>query len=458
MLPKPEAVDSELNLARFWLHGRGQDVLWLQERGCWLLWKDGAGWIPNSDENCVGEVQRLGSAHWVRIGRGGNLVPAPTVGGKYSTASGSLKSARPYVLTSVSEWDKDPEIVGVAGGKIVNLRSGEVRTMTREDRVSLHVPVEPDFNVPDDCRWRKFLRETFNDPMVLEYVMRLAGYTLTGYARERTIPFLYGKKRLGKSVYYNAIREAMGGYAEVSIASNYQRGNRIHRTFYAKLKDARGVFLTEIPRGFQLDEGLVKSITGGEPLESNYMNNNPFTFQPQFSIWMIGNNAPTMSERDGALLDRIKVIEFHNKPKELDPTLPSILKGEEQPFVLADMIMQAAEYLSSGIGRSPDEVVAAGEEYAERADTLSAFLAECVEPAPWDEYIANLDLFRAYRAWVEEARQPKPYGRTGFLRALREGDYKVGGQEFRGTRQRDGKDGFAGAMLRTEWAYQPAPR
>ena len=371
-----------------------------------------------------------------------------------ANARAALDSSIPYVASSLSEWDSSAELVGVNGAMVIDLRTTSVRPMTREDRIRQMVPVLPDFNVPEGCRWRRFLSEAIPDPMVREYLLRLAGYSLTGYAREHVIPFLYGEKRMGKSTFFNAISEAMGDYSTVSLAANYQRGNGIHRTFYAKLADKRGVFLTEIPRGFQLDEGLVKSITGGEKLEANFMRGNPFNFQPKFSLWLLGNNAPTMSERDGGLLARIKVIKFDTKPKVKDVMLPDIFKGEEQKYVIADIVTAAAGYLTSGLGDDPESVKSEGESYASMADTLSMFLNDTVVSAPYDCYVTRAQLFAAYTAWVEDSKQKHPYGKHGFLKAIREGDYYV-----RGDRLKEVKVGgdmrFPGIELKSAW-YQPA--
>lgn len=445
----PEAIDSEWALSQQYLFESGADLSWVAEQKKWVRWTVN-GWRDDTAGLCLSEVSTIGAEKWVRKTAHG-FSPSPTVGGRASTARGALALASPHVATSVSQWDADPELVGLPHATVVNLRTSEIRGMLRDDRIIRNAPCVPNFNVPPDCRWRQFIEEALPDEFTREYVMRLAGYSLTGYAREHVIPFLYGPKRMGKSTLFNAIREAMGDYATVSLASNYQRGGHVHRTFYAKLAGVRAVYLTEIPRGFQLDEGLVKSMTGGEPLEANYMRGNPFTFQPQFSLWLIGNNAPTMSERDGGLLARIKVIEFKTPPEYMDVELPNILmKGEEQRYVLADLVTAAHQYLHAGLGEASDAVLAAGEEYANRADTLSMFLSECVDPAPWDYVITRAELFKAYRKWVDDAHQPKPYGKTGFLRALREGDYRVGDQPFKEDKV-GGVDVFPGAEVKVQW-------
>ena len=444
----PELVDNELALAEHYLHYHGKDLAWIQERRQWVRWKDVEGWRDDASDTCMAEIQKIGLSSFVKMTANGPILSRVT-GGSLRTARSALASAAPYVASSMKDWDASPELVGVRGAMVVDLRTMSVRAMKREDRIRQQIPTLPDFNVPEGCRWRRFIQEALPDPMTREYVMRLAGYSLTGHAREHVIPFLYGAKRLGKSTMFNAIREAMGDYSTVSLASNYQKNNGIHKTFYAKLAGSRAVFLTEIPRGFQLDEGLVKSISGGEPLEANFMNRNPFTFQPQFTLWLIGNNAPTMSERDGGLLARIKVVEFNSPPAVMDPTLPEILKGEEQKYVVADLITAAAEYLAGGLGGESVDIAKSNEEYASMADTLSMFFGEVLEPDLHENFVTGKQLFSCYVQWVEDAKQKHPYGKHGFFRAIREGDYHVGGERLKETKQGSGK--YPGVAMTTPW-------
>ena len=425
--PKPEVVDSEKRLAQLWLHKRGDDVLWLQERKQWLRWRNTHGWRDDLANACLSEVVELGDANWCRVNSKGEPTPNPTMGGRTNTGLGALRYAGTKVATSIKSWDANPELVGVHGAMVINLRSLAMEPMKRTDRIRQQVPCIPDYNVPEDCHWRMFLHQAVPDPMTREFLLRLAGYSLTGYSREHVIPFLFGPPRVGKSTLYNAIREAIGDYGTVSSTSNYQKMNNVHRTFYAKLATARAVFMDEIPRGYQLNEGLVKSITGGEPLEANFMRSEPFDFLPRFTMWMIGNNTPTMSERDGGLLERIKVIKFEHRPTKQNKQLAEILRGVEQKYVIADIITAAAEYLESGLGKEPLAVVEAGKDYEATADTLSLFLSETVEPVQMDENLPRKDLWEAYKSWCQDAKQRHPYGKNGFFKALREGDYRIGG-------------------------------
>ena len=425
--PKPDVVDSEKRLAQLWLHLHGKDVLWMQERRQWLRWRNTHGWRDDLANVCLSEAVELGDENWVRLNSKGEPTPNPTVGGRTSTGVGALKYAGSKVATSVKDWDCDPELIGVHHAFVINLRTLQMNPMKRSDRIRQQVPCIPEYNVPESCHWRQFLESSVPDFKTREYLLRLAGYSLTGYSREHVIPFLFGPPRVGKSTLYNAIREAMGDYSTTSSTSNYQKQHNVHRAFYAKLATARAVFMDEIPRGYQLNEGLVKSITGGEPLEANFMRSEPFEFLPRFTMWMIGNNTPTMSERDGALLERIKVIKFEQRPEVQNKQLAAILKGEEQKYVLADILTAAAEYLEAGLGKDPLAVVEANKDYESTADTLSLFLSETVEPAEWDYSMTRKDLWEAYKSWSLDAKQRHPYGKNGFFKAIREGDYNIGG-------------------------------
>ena len=63
-------------------------------------------------------------------------------------------------------------------------------------------------------QYAAFLSEIFRgDAELVEFVQRLAGYSLTGDVRERIFPVLWGAGRNGKSTLLELLQELLGDYA-----------------------------------------------------------------------------------------------------------------------------------------------------------------------------------------------------------------------------------------------------
>ena len=88
------------------------------------------------------------------------------------------------------------------------------------------------------------------------------------------------------------------------------------RTDLARLAGARLVISIETEASTRLADGFVKMITGGDRLVARKLYHDEFEFRPTFKVWWAANDAPRMSDRDGALWRRIIEIPFtHQIPK-----------------------------------------------------------------------------------------------------------------------------------------------
>ena len=136
-------------------------------------------------------------------------------------------------------FDQDPFLLGVPGNAVVNLRTGQVREMTREDFVTKRTRVSPDANCEPKL-FLKFMDEiTDGDRELNGYLMRHAGYGLTGCTNEHCLPFWWGHGGNGKGVLLN-VRQHIMGYEygtvlRMSDLARHETGNDNQRRIIAKL-------------------------------------------------------------------------------------------------------------------------------------------------------------------------------------------------------------------------------
>ena len=106
-------------------------------------------------------------------------------------------------------WDQNPWLLGVRGG-VVDLQTGVFRDGCADDFITKVAPVA--FNAGEDCpRWLQFLTEIFSDnPELVTYMKRVAGYILTGITVELCFFVLHGVGANGKTTFIETLRHVLG--------------------------------------------------------------------------------------------------------------------------------------------------------------------------------------------------------------------------------------------------------
>jgi putative DNA primase/helicase len=247
--------------------------------------------------------------------------------------------AKADLVVSPKELDTDPMLLNVENGT-VDLRTGSLRPHLLEDLITKLAPVEfdPKAKAP---RFLKFLlKQALVDDELIAFVQRFLGYSLTGWTEERTLAVLYGVGKNGKSTLVELFQDLLGDYAGVANPNTimHQRyGDSTAQYQLAELVGKRFVSVSETKRGVELEEATVKQITGSDTISARAPYGKPFSYRPQFKIWLSTNHKPEIPDGSEAIWDRIRLIPFTQRfedGKGADPKLPAKLR-EELPGVLA---------------------------------------------------------------------------------------------------------------------------
>jgi putative DNA primase/helicase len=178
------------------------------------------------------------------------------------------------------------------------------------------------------------------------------------------------------------------------------------------------VSLPETERDVQLKESIVKQITGQDTINARRPFGRPFTYRPQFKLWMSTNHKPEIPDGSEAIWDRLRLIPFTQRfvGKDADTSLPDKLR-EELPGVLAWAIRGCVEWVRGGLGTSA-AVDAATAEYRSETDVTQRFFAdECVFGEQYS--VTRKALFQAWEKWaLEEGVEPGT--QTSFTRLVSE--------------------------------------
>lgn len=323
--------------------------------------------------------------------------------------SNMLTEAQPHVSARPDALDADPWLFNVENGTL-DLRTGELRAHDPADMLTRLAPVsyDPRAQAPT---WRAFLDRIFaGDQDLIAFVQRLAGYALTGSTREQVLPILHGPGANGKTTFLNALTRVMGDRGKGGYSTHTPAGTLLASRFdagtgptpeLAALHGARLVTAAESDASRRLAEGLVKEITGGDPVTCRV----PFartmlTFYPTFTLMLATNHRPRIVGTDYAIWRRVRLVPFDVTipEEERDPELSERLAAEA-PGILTWALEGCREWQAHGLG-VPEAVTTATEAYRAEQDVFAAFLDECAVQTRTATVMAG-ELYATYVRWCE---------------------------------------------------------
>ena len=308
-----------------------------------------------------------------------------------------------------------------ADGLAVNTRSGVLRFRVttddgfrrcevvcddhaRADRMTKIVAAryDPDAECP---AFDAFFARVVPDPEMRAFLLRWFGLSMLGVV-EQKLAFLYGMGANGKSVLVDLMARILADYAATarieSLTGTNRRGGGDATPDLVPLIGARMVRAAEPDEGVKWQEGLIKDLTGGEPILVRALNKDFVTCRPVFSLTISGNHKPDIRGTDDGIWRRLLLVPFEvqipeaeQMPKaELDATLFAEADG-----VFRRLVEAAADYLERGL-RPPDQVTQATQEFREESDPYGSFLHDaCVVTSDAADTITSRELMLAFQFW-----------------------------------------------------------
>lgn len=304
------------------------------------------------------------------------------------------------------QFDRDKYALNTPDG-IIDLRSGKLLPHDIEKYITKLCGTG--LGEADCPVWKSFLDTVFGgDPEMIRYIQKAVGYSLSGSTSEQCVFFLYGTGRNGKSTFLDTVRAMLGDYAanaqpETIMVSPKSAGGA--RSDIARLKGTRFVTTVEPNEGMRLDEGLIKQLTGGDPVTTRFQYSSEFEFVPEFKIWMATNHKPIIRGTDTGIWRRIHLVPFGVQIPEskVDRGLPLKLR-KELPAILRWAVDGYALYKSEGL-RLPSAALNAVNDYRREMDVVSAFISACCTVGGGSEQSGTL--YAVYCKWASDNNEYK---------------------------------------------------
>ena len=347
--------------------------------------------------------------------------------GNRSRTVAMIAQAAPHCTVAPAALDADPMKFNVANGTLVFTKrtsdiidlecpDPDVTRYTREIDVGValaphdrsdHIAkiAEVAFDQAAKCpTFDAFLERFQPEEAQRRFLQVAAGRALIGGAASQVLIFLYGEGANGKSVLMDVISNVLGGYAgrlkpESITGAMEQSGDKATPDF-ARLAGKRFVAIAELPRGAPLREGLVKTLTGSEPIPVRNLNKGFFDLLPEFIPWMSGNHMPEISGIDRGIWRRMKFVKFPvSIPDAEQKPMPEVVASlmAEASGILNWLVEGALTFLREGL-IDPPSVQALNAELKSDADPVGNFLRDCVRDAIWQSVQARL-LYESFKSY-----------------------------------------------------------
>lgn len=484
--PKPPPQDTEmlewarlpkndLGNAQRLLRWRGADLMYVPGKG-WYAWT-GQFWSPDDGERLarlaaqsvpdlihqeaeallenprqgedVEKLQKRAEGHrkWA-IGTGNS-----------NRMAAMLREAEPRVQRRIEEIDARPALLCVENG-VLELGSDHaeadggvrLRRHSRGDLLSRMMPVKYD-RAATAPLFLAFLEQVMPDPQKRLFLQRYCGYALTGDVGEQCLLLNYGTGANGKSTFMDLLRQLFGALAmAMDFSSLEHNDNKRGGDATPDLIDLPGkrlVMASEPKPGVKLSEGLIKSLTGGDPIKARQLNQPFIEFYPQFKLMLAFNTKPTITGTDNGIWRRLLLLDWSvTIPKDRrDKHLKEKLMAEG-PGILNWLLDGWRLWRDNGLS-PPESVAAATSAWREESDRMGAFIEACCQMGPSFRVGAST-LYKTYSKWcTQNAVDATSQTMFGKLFPERAAEFGVSKSKTAGIIS------YAGVDVKSEWLSDP---
>lgn len=251
--------------------------------------------------------------------------------------------------------------------------------------------------------WDDFVSTVMPDEDLRRYVQKLFGLVLTGEHRQEVFPIFLGPGGTGKSRLVGALDDAIGDDYSHSLASTVLKVTRFerHTTEVFALKGKRLGFSMELDERARYADGMVKKLTGGDPVNGRGMRQNDGDFDPTHTLILYTNSAPVLPPHDPGLIRRVRVIRFDRVIREPIDNMKTLLKAEADA-VITWAIEGWSNYVAEGL-KPPRAVVDATDDYWASMDPVARWKVErCVEDPQRSGEVGTTALHVDFTEWASD--------------------------------------------------------
>ena len=266
---------------------------------------------------------------------------------------------------------------------------------------------------------RRFMKQLFPVDELERYMWQHTASCLIGTNHNQTFNIYLGSGANGKTMLVELMSKALGSYkGTVPITLVTQKRNSIGGTSseVVQLQGTRYAVMQEPSKGDKINEGIMKEITGGDPIQARALFKDTVTFVPQFKLVVCTNTLFDIASNDDGTWRRIRLCDFQSKfvekpfederrfPKSEYPHQYPVDKSLNAKFttwapVFMSMLVNIAQE-TKGLVIDCPLVLASSERYREGQDYLAEFVSDKIEECP-GKRVKKTELMEEFKKWYQ---------------------------------------------------------
>tara|TARA_B100000900_G_scaffold335182_2_gene296645 strand:+ start:1580 stop:4432 length:2853 start_codon:yes stop_codon:yes gene_type:complete len=263
----------------------------------------------------------------------------------------------------------------------------------------------------------EFFQQLFPVKELEDYMWDHVASILIGTNENQTFNIYTGSGCNGKSKLVELLSKGLGDYKQTApITMVTQKRNSVGATSseIVQLQGVRYAVMQEPSKGDKINEGILKELTGGDPVQGRALFKEPVTFIPQFKLVVCSNVLFDIGSNDDGTWRRIRLCDFMSKfndapyenedafPKENYPYQYAIDRKIDEKFeywapVLMSMLVEKA-FIKQGHVKDSNIVLAGSDKYREGQDYLTEFAKDKIVRRR-DSKIKKTEILEEFKNW-----------------------------------------------------------
>jgi P4 family phage/plasmid primase-like protien len=277
-------------------------------------------------------------------------------------------------------------------------------------------------HIIDSQQILEFMEKLFPVADLNKYMWDHLSSCLIGSNKNQTFNVYHGSGSNGKSIITDLMSVTLGEYkGTVPITLVTEKRGLIGGTSdeVLKLKGVRYAVMQEPTKGVKLNEGPMKELTGGDPIQARGLYSESEIFEPQFSLVVCTNNLFDIESNDDGTWRRIRKVDFMSKfidegEQHTDETPYVYIKDkslkEQLPKfapMFASMLIKRV-FETDGIVEDCQTVLNASSKYRKNQDHIAAYIIERIEKTgDKKDRIGKNGLYQDFKMWFQQEQGAK---------------------------------------------------
>jgi P4 family phage/plasmid primase-like protien len=234
-----------------------------------------------------------------------------------------VNKLKPLIINEEIQFNQSfHHLVPIRNGKVLNLITGEIEDGLPEHKFNFYLDVDADLD-KDKLKFidKMMLDICCGNKDLVRYMRTMLGYMLTGETKEQKMFIWYGCGSNGKSTIIFLLKKILSKfYGElpehlmIKASVNKNKDSDSATPSLIGLKDSRVAILSETSQEEEINDKVVKQITGGEAMIGRQLySKNMINFQPKFKPVICSNHKPKVNVEDSAIMRRLILFPFNAK-------------------------------------------------------------------------------------------------------------------------------------------------